>query len=650
MKNIMRITLMACIGLVFIVGGMLSTFGVHITSVFAQTSEPTMHTLTVDSNIALLNDELLRIRVVSKNSSVAPVEHFGARPLQVESGSTVSIIGGSDRFMEFLGFDLTGSGTAEKVTSEHRFDIASDVEVTAMFRDRILEYALTISGRTGGIDIDEDGNSNIGVGGLDVPLGDSISVSIDGGVNSGATIFGFTPMQTLNSITFDGIAGHKLDSLSIKLRVPNGDARYMNFVPVRVEGKTYIFDETLDVNFFDQFLSLSSEIIIVLELTKLHKLEIVTSGASGGLASLTVKRGGVEINNFATDNLFEPTEEFEITVSVKDHFEFLGFDRPVGNTAPRILSDKLVDDRIITLHVRAVDYDMVSIGADKATASTSFRVGQVVMFTYEVPANNAIKSWKIRNLANGFTMTVPKKDIGANGITVTLTSEMISGGKFDLQHDVDVSLKDELMFAIVGAGTALPILIIMLLGFMIMNAKRKKVIKAQLEGKRALKMKRDVGGYIADLRSGADTGKITKEQIKAEMKRQKQEKTEPKAKPQVIQKAAVAPAAPQVAPVPVQRPTVVPVPKPESAPQPAPQPAQPVQPAPAPVPRLAGTKMTHSRTIVDSGGNVVATLLQDGSIADKTGKVFAKIRMTDGAIVGLDNRVLGVVQGDGSIR
>jgi len=712
-KMFMRISLIACIGLVFVIGGMLSVFYAPLATQVAQASA-VMHTLTVqvkdtDGNtIGLLNDELLRIRIISPGFATKPVEHLGALTNHnVERGSFISVIGRSDKFMMFQEFVTSGvtedpslpqPPAPEFPASEFRFKIGGTSVITAVFKENNIDYALTISARAGAINKD---TGHIG-GGVDVPLGNSVRVSVDGTDQpyNPSSVLGFIPMQTLDHITFNGLAGYKFESISIKLKNPNGDIRYEKFEPIRTEagGTRYVFGQELDVIFFDQYLSLSSEIIIIIELTKLFKLDVAFAGASESMGTVTLVRirgGSRQSLDHTVSNYLEPDDRFEITATTHDAFhEFAGFDRDRSPSSNALVDQRLLDDKIITVNFRAklygMDSDFVAVGFTEASMNGTrqeFRVGQTLVFTFDaLPSNNVIKSWRIRNKAGQVVATVPKKDISASGISLTLTGDMLTGGKFEFVHDVGHSLDDGLIMAIAIPGAVVPVLLIVLIGFMVVNGKRKKIIKAQLEGRRTEKIKRDVGGYISDLRSGADTGKITKAQIKAEMKKQKGDKGDSKGKPQVVQKAAPAPMpkaasapmpkqppAPKQAPAPAPEPQLfetAPAPTPKQAPQPAPAPAPmaqvlrptpppapepkpapaPAAPQAAPLPRLTGTKMTADRSIVDGGGNVVAKLQPDGSIADKDGKVFAKIRMTDGAIVGLDDKVLGVVQGDGSIK
>jgi len=699
-KMFMRISLIACIGLVFTIGGMLSFFAAPIQNQVARASGGAVtHTLTVrsvdgDGNpVSLPSDELIRIRVVDPDITVKPDEIFGnITGRSVVSGSTISIIGGEDPVMEFIEFDMANSTIegsqitpVDRLSFERRFVISGNSTIIMVFEEIGIPYAISISARNGGNDITDQ-------------LGNSVRVSLDGNdqLYNPNSIFRFAPMQTLDSITVGNIPGYEFSSFSIKLKTPVGDIRFEEFSPVRTEagGTRHVFEQVLDTSFFAQYLSLSSEIIIEIEFARLYKLEVDFAGASETMGSVTLYKfkvsdpkgdripiaGTRQLLDHTVSNYFEADEDYEITATAKDSFHvFAGFDRdrnPSSNVQVRGLSD----DKIITVNFRAklygMDSDLIAVGFAEAQMNGTreeFRVGQTLVFTYEVPANNKIKSWKIKNKAGVVVATIPKGDISASGVTLTLTGEMLTGNKFEFVHDVNQSLDDGLLAGIIVPGAVIPVLLIVLIIFMVMNAKRKKIIKAQLEGKRALKMKRDVGGYIADLRSGADTGKITKAQIKAEMKKQKGEKSDTKSsKPQVVQKAAPAPAATPKQPppsMPKAAPAPAPAPAPKAAPAPAPEPDAPMaqvlrpsaapatapEPAPAPapapaVPRLAGTKMTADRNIVDGGGNVIASLQQDGSIADKSGKVFAKIRMTDGAIVGADDKVLGVVQGDGSIK
>jgi len=255
-------------------------------------------------------------------------------------------------------------------------------------------------------------------------------------------------------------------------------------------------------------------------------------------------------------------------------------------------------------------------------------------------------------------------------IRMTLTAEWyeVYGNKFE--YHVNFGFTTEIWIIV------MLIVLVMVLGFLLLayflNLQRKKrIIKTYLLADKRARASFNQADIVSGARAGKDISGVSKAAIKAALKAEKVARTG-NTKPQIVHKAAPMPA-PQPAPTPPPAPAPAPRPTPPpQAPAPAPQPTpmsqvlRPSQPAPAPsqasammpapaslpviTPSLSGTRMLQDRRIVDGGGRVVATLHTDGTMADAAGKVFAKIRMSDGAIVGMNNKILGVVQGDGTIK
>jgi len=289
-----------------------------------------------------------------------------------------------------------------------------------------------------------------------------------------------------------------------------------------------------------------------------------------------------------------------------------------------------------------------------------------------------LDGWKI----NGLTYNQIKDQYGnvnqvGDIVTITITGAWYErwGDQLDYTATFGFTIQ---FWGIIGA-----IVLVMVLGFVFLayflNLQRKKrIIKKYLLADKRARASFNQADIVSGARAGKDISGVSKAAIKAALKAEKASKASG-TKPQVIHKAAPAPAAapkptPPPPPAPMPRPAPAPpppvqtsAPRPAPAPTPAPAPMAQVlrptpppapapQPAPAPAPqqpqtpRLAGSKMLPDRRIIDGSQRVIATLHTDGTIADPSGKVFAKIRMSDGAIIGMDNKVLGVVQGDGSIK
>jgi len=404
-KMFLRISLMACIGLVFTVGYLLASFGMPLRNFDAKAESSGSRTVAITSNVPLLNDQSIRIRIVRPNNAL-PTEHFGEHKgenaLDVAVGTVISIVGRSDRFLAFDAFAYPGgldfpAGAPGAIplpnggtrTSELRFRVTagtSPINIEVKFAERIVDFALSISGRTGGIDFDPEGNT-IG-GGLVKELGDSVDVTINGNTETYDEdhAFEFKPLQELNSITFNGIPGYRFDDMSIKLRFPDGNVRYQRFSPAiddqgneRIDDNnppkvTYHFDQVFDAAFFDQYLSLNAEIIVVIELTKLHtlRIEFPSEATEAMVEDIAVYRispdediddpsAGVLIDDLATDNFFESGYGFRIEVTPKAHHEFLGFDVPHPDAQDDLTEARRMHDSMsVTLHLRQKTYTMNS--------------------------------------------------------------------------------------------------------------------------------------------------------------------------------------------------------------------------------------------------------------------------------------------------
>jgi len=645
-KMFWKMTLMACIGLIFAVGCMLVTFGPSAQERTAEASTP--HSVTIATSDPRIEAEQLTIIVIYPAEShlgVAPDRLFGPQTIAgLPTNTEVIVIAESCDTFEFKGFTGGETGTAHEITHT----VTATTTITANFSLRVPSINLIIEGREGR---------------NDVALGNSVRLSIDNEaedrIYNEATGLPLHLMQRINSITFTAIQGHGFHRFMIRTKGGDLEELYRDSeatAPVNIVVDSWFINRHMIMNSDDE-----PEIHIIIELVKLHNLSIEASSLSEGMGTFTVEVDGVEVDwTNPANRYFESDTDVLITAIPNLFHRFVRFDAIPNPLLELTRTYTLNDDTVVTLHFREMTYEMDSdLDAVGSTELSRFRVGQTVVFSYEIPSNNTINRWRIRNSAGRIIAdshgTLRNINVGGGGMSVVLTGDMLTlvgeNYVFDFMHTVDDSLNSGLLVAIIGGGVVIPILLIVLVAFMVINNRRKKLIKAQLEGKRTEKIKRDIGGYVSDLRSGADTGKITKAQIKAEMKSQKGQKSDTKAKPQVIQKAAAPAAAPAVKPPPAPMPKAAPAPAPEEAPAPAPAPvAPPEPPKPAPAPKLIGTKLTGDRTIVDGDGNVVAALNADGTITDKTGMVFASIRMTDGAIVGVDNKVLGIVQGDGTIQ
>lgn len=507
-KVFLRIALLACIGLIFSLG-LVFGFGVNVQSLTLYAADPS-HVVSIESDVTLLNNDLVRTRVVSPGQD--PVEYTGVQSFNIVQGSVISVFARSDSSFEFQDFTTEGllSGDIKfQSTSELRFTVNRNIRISVNFNERIINERLIISGLNGN---------------LDVPLGNTVRLSINGAeITYGENAIPIEKFQTLDSITFDGIPGYRFDDVSIKLKFPYLGNRFESFEykqkQVSGSSQTFIFDQVFNTDFFNYYLSVNSEIVIVFNLTRLHGLNVVVPNQ--GMGSYTVQKvltgGALEEVNLSENHFFDSGTEFKITAVPKAYHTFHGFDRApfLGNT----LDITLLDNRTVNLHFSENTYQLISnLDVVTSTPTSTYCVGQTVVFTYDVKANHSIKEWRINGDKLGKGKFTGAKRNG-NSITVTLTGDMLVDGKFDFKHNVSDSLRSGIVLGVVIPSLILLLLVAVLSVFVIINMKRKKMIKAQLIKERQGRMVRDVGGYISDLRDGKITSSISKEDVKKEMKK-----------------------------------------------------------------------------------------------------------------------------------
>jgi hypothetical protein len=150
----------------------------------------------------------------------------------------------------------------------------------------------------------------------------------------------------------------------------------------------------------------------------------------------------------------------------------------------------------------------------------AFKVGDNLVISFDVPSNHNITKWTI----NGEDFT---GHVSGNTLTIRLTGEFleqhgwIKNGELEINYKVFTKLKTEVLMTYLIPSIIIPLILAVLLALWLVNAKRKSLIRKQLMGARAEKMKRDVGGFISDLRDGTISGDISAKDVKQAMKDQK---------------------------------------------------------------------------------------------------------------------------------
>lgn len=660
-KTFLRLTLLACIGAIFSIG--LVLVSVSKNSVVNAGSGGASDVYTVDintGNVNLLTNELIITKVINPVVNSEPKEYLGVKNLtDVEEGTVINITAKSDSLFVFKKFvhyleDAEIADSVDGTGSELRFVVERNISIELVFVENSISPKLIISGLCGVEEVDlknsirvsiDDNPGNDPVGDDETPV--SEKDGIDGVVRNykdyALTGISIKPGQELEYIAFDGLEGYKFKDVLIK---PKGSDYHSfklssltdnaNSDRKEINGNTitYFYYKIFNTIFFDEYLSNESEILLVINFEKTCKVTFVYSTEMANQPIVDEQLpGGTWNNNVDINKFFDVGTKIRVTAKAKDYNTFTGFDRTkVEDTGITQIFD-IFDTRTINLHFKANTYKIQS-NLSTSVSKTEFRVGEIITFTYDVSSMKTIKDWKLYNSdkTKNFGADIEKRS--GNSVTITLTGDMLKDGKFVLEHEVSDSIKSAILVGIAVPSTVIPLLLIIMAVFIITDIKRKKVIKAALEGKWENLKKRDVGGFIAAVREGA-TGEVSKEDIKKAMKEQKEaKKNEPKVKAEAAPKVKAEPTKPE----PKVKEAAAPAPKKVAA-----KPAPTVSAA-----NLIGAKIMPDRSIV-IGNNVIGNLQTDATIKDMAGKVFASARLNDGAILDMSGNAIGKITGDGTI-
>lgn len=451
-------------------------------------------------------------------------------------------------------------------------------------------------------------------------------------------------------LTFKPISNVNLHSIGIK---KGNSESFTTFeasdLRVVADGATsYVLNQFFSTPFLWDH-HFNRDITIVLYFTDLFSLdvEIVT-----GVGAYEVWRKGA--SSPTTDRYFGYGEQLEVRAKNVPG-SFYSYAQP--NAMARNIT--IATNTTVYLNFRADEMTIRPNSNKKFSFSRStFTIDQTLHIVYDLPSSRRIKEWKIDGKKYSKYGKTGDITLSGNTLTIILSKEVLSNsnlwkdGELVIPNKVDDSFKESMLLLIGGVGVIIPLLAVVALFLFIKDARRKKFIKEQLAEKRVEGIKRDVGGYISNLRDGKDDGKISKQAIKQALKEGKAKKKESK---QVPATPVPKPAAPKPTPI-APKPVPAPVPSATVPPRPATTTFTPPPTPSAPVisqtqqiiEMLCNSVLKPDMTIVKNGA-IIATLQKDRTIIDRAGRQIATARLEDGALIDKENKVVGKVTGNGTI-
>jgi len=600
--------------------------GIEIVGVYSKTLKAEVSSNVTNSGDAI---NVLIVSYVPNQKDGQVKSYFGEKNYYPDEGSDITVFVSNSNSFKFTGFtysNITPTVAGNELTVE---GIDSPCTITVAFNTTPITFDV----------YGFDGNQKVSLPGTFVYDGNGIAVS------------SVVASAELKHITFVEPEGYRLDAanpISIRRKTIDG-WEFVDFVPKSrsADGEKFIFEQILDNDFINLNVYVStgtSEIRIRFNLTKLYALNVSLPSSSEGLGcsfEIRQKVGGSwdAALDLSQNKYFEKGSEFQITAVYNDKYrKFNGFTGVAGSG--NVATFTLNADRTIMLNFAAEKLQIRADSNENVTFSrSSFFLGDTLVITFDVPEHNDIKEWWINS----------KKHTGFSGntLTVQLTEAWLAangdwlndGQVLVLKNDVKTGWKDSLIAMVTIPAVAIPLLLVILIVFLTINIRRKRFIKAQLIEKRVEGIKRNVGGYVSDLRQGKNMG-VTKADVKQAMKEQKQT-------PKTTTKAASGTTAAKKGKTASAKgkPTAA---KKEKTGKPVAEKSVKVS-KPAKASIMVGTSLQSDLTFIDKNKKVVATMEKDGTIKDKAGNAFASARMQDGAILDNDGNVVGLITGDGTI-
>jgi|GEM_PF-3453788 len=193
-------------------------------------------------------------------------------------------------------------------------------------------------------------------------------------------------------------------------------------------------------------------------------------------------------------------------------------------------------DRKISIEYTPLKFNLVdktkSLEGYSVSNLEGLTIGSYITIIMGTAANYEIKKWIINE--TDVLKSLPADAEYSNGIlTIKITEEWLDNvfQNFEFNNDIGTGIKMSYLMLVAGVPSVVAVLIIIFLILIITNAKRKKFIKAELLDEKMKGYTYNAGNMIQDLRDDTFM-KVSKKDVKARMKQQKQEKSKSAKKPQ----------------------------------------------------------------------------------------------------------------------
>ena len=484
----------------FVENGVMTVVGVYIDIVEVNLISTAL--IEDDSTLEVLTNSPVKTGEYMKLSN-------GAKKYYVDKGTTFTVRASDSSYFTFGGFSRVGE-VISQTSYTYTAVINGDTTITAKFNG--AKYRVYVRGI---IYNEEDGSY-----GDYVEVGASVSFKVgeETIVNSMQGVL-ISTFNSLSNVKYNKIEGYRFVDIAIK------------------SGKTYSGFESdyMDDEFIEKCVS-NGEIVVVIKLVRQYSLNVTFPDLMKNLVKIN-RVGSTQQIDLTQEKYFDAGTKIQIKVEpLTNYYSFNGFtgvssDDIDGNVAIITIGY----NQVINLNFKAESFSLKSSSANNQFkfSKQQFSTNETIIITYNVISSNIIEDWKI----NGVSVSTWGDSARFNGniLIITLTPEFLADNKdyinlengvfvITLNNELVTALSTGVLLAIIIPAVAIPLTIGILAIFIIINSKRKRVIRGMLTEKLHRDVIFNTGSFVQGVREGTLSGNVTDADVKQAMKDKKKKK------------------------------------------------------------------------------------------------------------------------------
>lgn len=471
---------------------------------------------TFKFSILLEDDDAGTFTVKVVNANTGEPEDYNAEIEYYEIGTIFIITSQAFDNYEFKNYSIIANGSNVRTEASIRYEILANTNIIASFSYKAYKVVIEA------IDINTKASFNDGfivdivVTGTELP---------EGFISFGSTL---KLTSTLNPDDYR-FEDFYLDNIN-----PSLARAFLNS------------GEFINTDFLSAYKTIDNTIVISVRYQRQFSVNVSIVAGQEGMGEYTVyysNDGGVNYNDAEGITVFDIGTLIRIEVEVEEDYayEFVKF--ADSTVYPFEIRSKTETEATVVLepnNTRNIQLEFkkkvvavssnISVNGKSANgkisiSKTNFVVGDTIVIIYDLEGGHSIKSWTI----NGENVnSLPNAELEGNSVRLLITETWLKTHKGELNCEIKSSLNTGIVSTIVIVSIAIPTLIVVLVVFFVMNAKTKKKVAVELKAEQARNYTMNTSTFIQDLRQGKNVGKVTDEDVKAEMKRRKQDKKDKK--------------------------------------------------------------------------------------------------------------------------